>query len=327
MHRPRGTKRPGQGTGNEDPAKRISNTDLDGTINPNNIVNQSNNATNNDEFKARADGNDGGESFVHTSHATINCRQADATVTQRNGAGTNAPVWSTTIRQFKVHGTASPAPTEDSSSISVSVEDNDNATEPSPSHKELQGTALSQGSQVNCSTVIDYPLKDLHVAKERVKGWDVAFERRLRGIMTFRDKGLGGTSKPLTLWVVGEVTTQFWFDDRGVPAKRVAISIQPLSSEIHLLGKRLLHGTAMPRNSSLVADSFGPDQIRATRWMTRRGQRGQESTIAEFEHFYNGTIASERQVLDGEVKCGANHRARHCSLGNTNCTIQCGICF
>ncbi|KAK7038348.1 hypothetical protein R3P38DRAFT_2516384, partial [Favolaschia claudopus] len=149
--------------------------------------------------------------------------------------------------------------------------------------------------------------------------------RRLYSIMTFMDKSINvyplhkimvqtdwgiptsfndasnlicekGTSKPLRLWVVGEVTNQFWFNEEGYPARRVALSIQPLSSDMAELGKRMLHGTAMPRNSS---DAFGPDQIRATRWMTRRGQRGQASTTTEFAEYYDAReYLKDKSVLE-----------------------------
>ncbi|KAJ7782137.1 hypothetical protein B0H14DRAFT_2400901 [Mycena olivaceomarginata] len=96
-----------------------------------------------------------------------------------------------------------------------------------------------------------------------------------------------GTSTPLTFWIVGELATCFWFNEDGYPAKRVSVSVRPLSTDLPAFCKRLLQSLCMPRNSY----AFGPEQVRATRWMTRRGQRGQPSATDEFSDFYDARTA------------------------------------
>ncbi|KAJ7868200.1 hypothetical protein B0H14DRAFT_3861564 [Mycena olivaceomarginata] len=118
-----------------------------------------------------------------------------------------------------------------------------------------------------------------------------------------------GSSKPLTVWVPGEVTNQYFYDDNGGPAKRVAISVQPLSGRIHDSSKNLLNSLSSPRNTSLVAAAFGPDQFRATRWMTVRGQRGQASSVVEFSDYYDARSALKDKLL--MEKIGVNQIMEH----------------
>ncbi|KAJ7303840.1 hypothetical protein DFH08DRAFT_976862 [Mycena albidolilacea] len=100
-----------------------------------------------------------------------------------------------------------------------------------------------------------------------------------------------GTSKPLTVWVPGEVTNQYFYDDNGAPAKRVAISVQPLSAR----------GTPLPLSV--------PDQFRATRWMTVRGQRGQPSSVIEFSDYYDArTVLKDKLLME---KIGVNQIMEH----------------
>jgi hypothetical protein len=58
-----------------------------------------------------------------------------------------------------------------------------------------------------------------------------------------------GTSKPLTVWVPGEVSNQYFYDDTGAAAKRVAISVQPLSAQLYVTGKDLLNALSSPQNT------------------------------------------------------------------------------
>jgi hypothetical protein len=60
-----------------------------------------------------------------------------------------------------------------------------------------------------------------------------------------------GTAKPLTVWVAGEVTNHYFYDDNGAAAKRVAISVQPLSSRMHNSSKELLNALTCPRNTCM----------------------------------------------------------------------------
>ncbi|KAK7001757.1 hypothetical protein R3P38DRAFT_3609302 [Favolaschia claudopus] len=106
-----------------------------------------------------------------------------------------------------------------------------------------------------------------------------------------------GSSDIVTGWIVGQVASQYWFNQQGFPANRVGCSIQPAGKDLHQFCKKLLHGLCMPRNSSLVADAFGPDQVRATRWMTRRGQRGQATTTEEFKDFYDARVTLQDKSL------------------------------
>ncbi|KAJ7266041.1 hypothetical protein C8J57DRAFT_1068868, partial [Mycena rebaudengoi] len=87
------------------------------------------------------------------------------------------------------------------------------------------------------------------------------------------------------VWMVGEVASAWWFGQDGFPATRVAISIQPLVRTTSDTCKGHLNNLTMPRNS--LAEGFGPDQVRATKWMTKRGARGQASTTEEFKEVYD----------------------------------------
>ncbi|KAJ7301337.1 hypothetical protein DFH08DRAFT_724372, partial [Mycena albidolilacea] len=108
------------------------------------------------------------------------------------------------------------------------------------------------------------------------------------------------------VWVPGEVTNQYFYDDNGAPAKRVAISVQPLSGRLHDTSKNLLNSLSSPRNTSAA---FGPDQFRATRWMTVRGQRGQPSSVIEFSDYYDArTVLKDKLLME---KIGVNQIMEH----------------
>ncbi|KAJ7934089.1 hypothetical protein B0H13DRAFT_2306113 [Mycena leptocephala] len=152
-------------------------------------------------------------------------------------------------------------------------------------------------------------LEAQNVPRERLAGMEYPLLKRINAVVNFTDRsrnvyavnkiavGLDwgiptsfdnaadlvcekGTSKAITVWVLGEVASQYWFNEEGFPAKR-----------------KQLHGLCMPRNSSAVADAFGPDQFRATRWMTVRGQRGQGSTTKEFADYYDARTALKDKSL------------------------------
>ncbi|KAF8217216.1 hypothetical protein K438DRAFT_1558867 [Mycena galopus ATCC 62051] len=98
------------------------------------------------------------------------------------------------------------------------------------------------------------------------------------------------SSNPVTLWIVGEVTKQYWFETSGFPAARASIAVQPLSSVMHNLSTALLNGVCMPRGKSTNAATFGPDQVRAGRWMTVRGKKGQSGPNEEFTDYFDATV-------------------------------------
>ncbi|KAJ7887532.1 hypothetical protein B0H14DRAFT_3430577 [Mycena olivaceomarginata] len=193
--------------------------------------------------------------------------------------------------------------------------------------------ALRPNSALEAFAVVGVPTERL-----AGKTWDQ--KRRLYSIMTYFDKarcistldrvqipgewdwGLSsafndasnflcakGTAKPLTVWVAGEVTNHYFYNDSGAAAKRVAISVQPLSARLHNTSKELLNVLTCLRNTSLVAAAFGPDQFRATRWMTVRGQRGQASSVVEFSDYYDArTVLKDKLLME---KIGVNQIMEH----------------
>ncbi|KAJ7086501.1 hypothetical protein C8R44DRAFT_752539 [Mycena epipterygia] len=156
----------------------------------------------------------------------------------------------------------------------------------------------------------------ISVLPERLLYWDIALMRRTYTIGTFVDHGRAvytvdkvpvestwgpmktfedtsnfvcapNSSKPVSIFIPVEVSNAYFFDLEGFPAKRAGLSGQPISSHIQNFCKKQLNMLCMPRNSSVVADAFGPDQVRVTCWMTSRGLKGQPSTTKEFTDFYD----------------------------------------
>ncbi|KAJ7276036.1 hypothetical protein C8J57DRAFT_953755, partial [Mycena rebaudengoi] len=96
---------------------------------------------------------------------------------------------------------------------------------------------------------------------------------------------LQGSSTPVLVWFVGEVVRGYFVDNDGFPAKRVGLSFQPLSGDTSAVTRTVLN------TFSTVAERFGPDQVRATKWMTRRGAAGQAQTVVEFEEIFDARQA------------------------------------
>ncbi|KAJ7142805.1 hypothetical protein C8R44DRAFT_658323 [Mycena epipterygia] len=105
------------------------------------------------------------------------------------------------------------------------------------------------------------------------------------------------TGVPHQVWLTGEVAVPWFFDNEGFPAKRAGLSLQAMSQTTHEFCKNQLNSLCMPKNSSSVAEGLGPDQIRATCWMTRRGVKGQPSTTEEFTDFYDARESLQDKTL------------------------------
>ncbi|KAJ7467277.1 hypothetical protein B0H11DRAFT_2239518 [Mycena galericulata] len=106
-----------------------------------------------------------------------------------------------------------------------------------------------------------------------------------------------GTSKPVSVWILGEVVSTWWFDRDGIPAQRIALSVQPLCADTSAFCKAQLRNLCMPKTASVVANSFGTDQVKVTRWMTSRGKKGEESRTSEFEELYDARTALKDKSL------------------------------
>ncbi|KAJ7021404.1 hypothetical protein C8F04DRAFT_1273761 [Mycena alexandri] len=113
-----------------------------------------------------------------------------------------------------------------------------------------------------------------------------------------------GTSTPLDLWICGEITTHWWVDAEGYPAARPAISVQPLVEDLPNFCKTLLNELCMPANSSLVADQFGPSQVKASRWMNTRAGKDQPAKTAEFKAVYDARKILRDKSLLQQINIG-----------------------
>ncbi|KAJ7084462.1 hypothetical protein B0H15DRAFT_951663 [Mycena belliarum] len=98
---------------------------------------------------------------------------------------------------------------------------------------------------------------------------------------------LEGTSKEVTIWIAGEVSAQYFFDNEGYPAQRPGFAVQPMDDHVADLCKTQLHELSMPTGSSKVAEQMGPGQVKASRWMNERGKKGQPSKTFEFKAVYD----------------------------------------
>ncbi|KAJ7741066.1 hypothetical protein B0H16DRAFT_1216499, partial [Mycena metata] len=112
-------------------------------------------------------------------------------------------------------------------------------------------------------------------------GMEAAFEDRSNVLC------LAGTSKPIDLWIVGEIVRQWWVDGEGMPATRPAISVQPLPDSQRAFCKTFLNERCMPANTSNVANQFGPSQVKASRWMNTRAEKDSPSKTLEFKEVYD----------------------------------------
>ncbi|KAJ7914194.1 hypothetical protein B0H13DRAFT_2325520 [Mycena leptocephala] len=148
-------------------------------------------------------------------------------------------------------------------------------------------------------------LEAQNVPRERLAGMEYPLLKRINAVVNFTDRSRNVYAvNKIAVGLDWGIPTSFdnaadlyWFNEEGFPAKRVALSVRPVNAGLHEVCKKQLHGLCMPRNSSAVADAFGPDQFRATRWMTVRGQRGQGSTTKEFADYYDARTALKDKSL------------------------------
>ncbi|KAJ7322012.1 hypothetical protein DFH08DRAFT_969899 [Mycena albidolilacea] len=160
------------------------------------------------------------------------------------------------------------------------------------------------------------------VPAEKLAGKDLSQMRRLYAIIIYFDKTrCVGRSTVLRFLVTGTGDSPLHSTTRPISSVQRhleaahgvgpwgAISVQPLSGRLHDTSKNLLNSLSSPRNTSLVAAAFGPDQFRATRWMTVRGQRGQPSSVIEFSDYYDArTVLKDKLLME---KIGVNQIMEH----------------
>ncbi|KAJ7070430.1 hypothetical protein B0H15DRAFT_957686 [Mycena belliarum] len=115
---------------------------------------------------------------------------------------------------------------------------------------------------------------------------------------------LDGTGTPITLWIPGELSAQYWFDNEGYPAQRAAFAVQPMVDSCPDYCQRQLHELSMPTGSSKVADQMGPGQVKASRWMNERGKKGQPSKTFEFKAVYDARTSLRAKYLLQQLSVG-----------------------
>ncbi|KAJ7088877.1 hypothetical protein B0H15DRAFT_949505 [Mycena belliarum] len=115
---------------------------------------------------------------------------------------------------------------------------------------------------------------------------------------------LDGTGTPITFWIPGEVSAQYWFDNEGYPAQRPAFGIQPMVDHMPEFCKTQLHELCMPTGSSKVAEQMGPGQVKASRWMNERGKKGQPSKTLEFKAVYDARKSLRGKHLLQQLSVG-----------------------
>ncbi|KAJ7270469.1 hypothetical protein C8J57DRAFT_997050, partial [Mycena rebaudengoi] len=98
---------------------------------------------------------------------------------------------------------------------------------------------------------------------------------------------LKNKSAPVLVWIVGEFVRGFFYNSKSGPATRVAASIRPLVTTHIAAAKAVLKAFSIPKNSGVVADAFGPDQVKATKWMTC----SQSAPVSEFVEVYDARQA------------------------------------
>ncbi|KAJ7687292.1 hypothetical protein B0H17DRAFT_1136414 [Mycena rosella] len=110
-----------------------------------------------------------------------------------------------------------------------------------------------------------------------------------------------GTSKPILVWIISEVASTWWFDRTGMGTARVAISMQHLCSTACNLCKLQLRNLCMPETSSNMANGFGPDQVKASWWMSIRAAKGEEPRTLDFEDLYDARTSLKDKSLLNKV--------------------------
>ncbi|KAJ7126126.1 hypothetical protein C8R44DRAFT_618220, partial [Mycena epipterygia] len=100
-----------------------------------------------------------------------------------------------------------------------------------------------------------------------------------------------GTSKPILFWLVGKIASMWWFDRTGYPAKRVALSVQPLSSNTSNYCKAQLRNFCMPKTKCTLR------QHCFSRWMTVRAKKGEDQESVEFDEVYDARTSLKDRTL------------------------------
>ncbi|KAJ6482086.1 hypothetical protein C8R47DRAFT_950842, partial [Mycena vitilis] len=115
---------------------------------------------------------------------------------------------------------------------------------------------------------------------------------------------VAGTPNPVTFWITGEVSSQFWVDQEGWPHMRPAISVQPLIDSTTDFCRTQLNELCMPIGSSKLVDLFGPAQVKASRWMTERATKGQPAKTIEFNAVYDARKTLRDKTLLQQLNVG-----------------------
>ncbi|KAJ6497081.1 hypothetical protein C8R47DRAFT_1069137 [Mycena vitilis] len=180
-------------------------------------------------------------------------------------------------------------------------------------------------------------LVDIGVAANRLSGWTIAEMKRLRIILRWSDEKrrvynidsahlkldwgvpapfnntsnvlcVAGTPNPVTFWITGEVSSQFWVDQEGWPHMRPAISVQPLIDCTTDFCRTQLNELCMPIGScnplAKLVDLFGPAQVKASRWMTERATKGQPAKTIEFKAVYDARKTLRDKTLLQQLNVG-----------------------
>lgn len=63
---------------------------------------------------------------------------------------------------------------------------------------------------------------------------------------------LRGSSVPVVLWVIGTVTSVWFFDQGGNPHNKVSIGVAPLTTDAMNKGRRILSQFARPPQSTFI---------------------------------------------------------------------------
>ncbi|KAJ6498472.1 hypothetical protein C8R47DRAFT_307757 [Mycena vitilis] len=176
-------------------------------------------------------------------------------------------------------------------------------------------------------------LVDIGVAANRLSGWTIAEMKRLRIILRWSDEKrrvynidsarlkldwgipapfnntsnvlcVAGTPTPVTFWITGEVSSQFWVDQEGWPHMRPAISVQPLIDSASDFCRTQLNELCMPIGASKLVELFGPAQVKASRWMTERATKGQPAKTIEFKAVYDARKTLRDKSLLQQLNVG-----------------------
>ncbi|KAJ7500713.1 hypothetical protein B0H11DRAFT_2225112 [Mycena galericulata] len=205
-----------------------------------------------------------------------------------------------------------------------------------------EGATVTHTSNVGALGGIDTRKEDtpviaallaLQVEDNRLIGWEPNELKRLAGLLTWKNKEREtynitdipfevdwgprstfkdmsrtlcriGTSTPVVTWLPGEVANQWFFDSDGYPATRIAFSILPMADNVHEFCKTQLNELCMPTSSSTVAESFGPGEVKVSRWMNERASKGQPARTHEFKAVYDARKTLRDKSLLQQLNVG-----------------------